>query len=732
MEAGLAETHSRRLRVGPLSVGALHRLLRERSGRTFGRQTLLRVHEHAGGNPFFALELARTLESEADPLRALPVPDTVEELVRERIGELPAASREALAFVAAAGTASTSLLGRAGLTAAALAPAFEAGILERDESAVRFTHPLLASVVYADLAAQSKHAHARIAALADDPLVRARHLALSHTSPDEAIAEMLDDAAAQARARGASQLAAELAEQAWRLTPADARTAFRRRALAAARAEHAAGEWTRSRSIAERLLAQTDSGRLRADALLLLAELTSVDEAVVLLERALAEAESRPELQVVIECRLAWATRFRDGYLRSLRHARAALELADALDDDGLRRRARTVHSILGWIVGAEETEPITVADLDLADVLGGERLVQEATLSLVNPNASPIGRDAVRQALEREHEEWRERDEPRAARALWCLSWVEFWAGRLEAAAAHAESAHDISTQYGLEVPQDHLPIALIALRRGRLEEARAHSERGLELARTQFGLHPPQHVAVLALASFRSGDLAKAAAGLAEADRQAARLGWGEPTIRWWCDEHVELLLELGRIDEAARVLDAWQRNAAHLGRRWVLAHCRRCHGLLAAARGNVDGALFELEQAITEHEAAADPFGHARALLALGVLARRNRQKRPAREAVEAALREFRTIGAAGWAARAGGELKAFGGRRREEGLTAAERRVADLVVEGRTNREIAAALFLAERTVASHLTRIYAKLGVRSRTELAHRLHIREPA
>ena len=118
--------------------------------------------------------------------------------------------------------------------------------------------------------------------------------------------------------------------------------------------------------------------------------------------------------------------------------------------------------------------------------------------------------------------------------------------------------------------------------------------------------------------------------------------------------------------------------------------------------------------------------DPFGSARALLALGVVRRRAvRSARPA-TAIEAALDGFESIGAAGWAAERARELGRIGGRTREEGLTAAERRVASLVAEGRTNREVAAALFLGERTVASHLTHIYAKLGVRSRTELARRL------
>jgi DNA-binding CsgD family transcriptional regulator len=83
-------------------------------------------------------------------------------------------------------------------------------------------------------------------------------------------------------------------------------------------------------------------------------------------------------------------------------------------------------------------------------------------------------------------------------------------------------------------------------------------------------------------------------------------------------------------------------------------------------------------------------------------------------------------FEHVGAAKWADRARAELGQLGGRRRAEGLTGAERRVAALVAEGRTNQEVAAALFLSERTVASHLTHVYAKLGVRSRTELARKV------
>ncbi len=726
LEQALGWGRVERLRVGPLSLGALHRLLREQIGRPFARQTLLRIHERSGGNPFFALELARALDEDVDPTQPLRVPETLEELVRARISGLPEPTRKALALASALGTTSWSLLARAGVATDALEPALRAQVIELQDGTIRFAHPLLSSVLYGDLGSQRRSVHERIAETVEDPLLRIRHLALSRDAPDADVAASLDEAARLASDRGASALAAELAEHALRLTPAGARDARHRRALAAARAQRAAGEWTRAGAIATDLLSRAGAGSLRAEALVLLAEVESVDRAVELLEEALGEATSRPALLSLIHCRLAWATRFRSGYVNALEHARAALELADDVDDDLLRRRARVVQGILGWIVGEAEAPELPARTEDFASALGGERLVQEATLAVANTFAPSITRDDARAFFEREHEESRERDEPRSARALWGLAWVEFWAGRWELAAEYAAHAHGIAIQYGLEVPQDHLPIAVIALHRGQLDLAREHSERALELAREQFTLHPPQHMAILGLVALGSGDAATALEWLGKADEQAAALGWREPSIRWWRGDHVELLLGLGRSAEAIRILDAWEADAARLGREWVLAQVTRCHGLVSAASGDVDRAASVLQQAVARHEAVGDPFGRARALLALGVVRRRARQKRPARDAIEAALEGFEMVGASGWATKARGELGRIGGRRRAEGLTAAERRVAALVAEGRTNQEVAAALFLGERTVASHLTHIYAKLGVRSRTELVRKL------
>jgi DNA-binding CsgD family transcriptional regulator len=727
IEQALGADRVRRVALGPLSVGAVHKVLRDRLGTPFPRQTLLRIHERSGGNPFFALELARVLDGDVDPLGELPVPSTLEELVRGRISSLPAATREALELASALGAAPELLLERAGVAVGVLEPAIAANVIEREDGVVRFTHPLLSSVLYRDLGDERRSLHGRLAQIVDEPLLRARQLALSTDAADAEIAGELDAAAVLAADRGASAAAAELAEHALRLTPDEDHDERRHRSLVAARAHHAAGEWTRARTIAAGLLAEPEIGGLRAEVLVLFAELESADRAAQLLEEALLESTGRPALQSRIHCRLAWAKRFKGGYVQALEHARAALALAESLDDVELRERAEVVLSVLGWIVGTEKTLRLPARAHDFATAVGGEQLVQEATLALVNTLAPSAGRGEARALLEREHREWRERDEARSARALWGLAWVEFWAGNWTLAAAHADDAYDIAIQYGLEVPQDHLPIAMIAVYRGQLELAREHSERALELAEAQFALHPPQHLAILGLVALLGGDAAGAESLFDRAHQQAGALGWGEPSIRWWSADHVELLLELGRTGDAVRVLDAWESDAARLGRDWVLAQATRCRGLVASAEADIDGASSLLQQAVARHEEVGDPFGRARALLALGVVRRRARQKRAARDTIRESLAGFELVGAAPWVERARKELGTIGGRTSERGLTAAELRVADLVSQGRTNREVAAALFLGERTVASHLTHIYAKLGVRSRTELARRLH-----
>ena len=719
LERSLPDERVERVTVEALSVGALHRILRDQLERTFARQTLLRIHERSGGNPFFALELARVLEPGGDPLAPLAVPDSLDELVRARIGGLPADTRDALALTAALGAPSESLLERAGVAADVLDPAVAAHVIERANGVVRFTHPLLSSVLYSDLLGDRRAVHARIAAIVDDPVVRARHLALSSEAPDPEIARVLDDAACDAGDRGAGALAAELAEHALRLTPPEARDDLHRRALAAARAHRTAGEWTRARAIANELLTTIGMGAPRAEVLLLLAEFESLGRAVELLEEASLEATSRPALQAAIQCQLAWSTRFTTGFDAALAHARASLELAGQVDDEALRVDALVMMTFFGSAVGDPEVTAYAERAHGIAAATGDARLLRKARLSLVD---TVDDNDLARVLLERAYEEAHERDELSAAEALYHLAWVELLAGRWELAAEYAERSYDLRTQYGLEVPWAHLPIAVVAAHRGRLALAREHSERSLKLGEEQIGRHTPVHLGTLGFVAAQSGDPQTAARWFAEADGVTTSLGWHEASRRWWVADHVEVLLALDRVNDADRVLAAWEAERRARDNR-TLAHVTRCRGLVASARGDVAKAAALLEVAVAQHEQAADSFGRARALLALGGVRRRLRQKRAAREAIAAALAGFEQLGAATWIEKARAELGQIGGRTRTVGLTPAERRVATLVAEGRTNREAAAALFLGERTVETHLTHVYAKLGVRSRSELA---------
>lgn len=151
-----------------------------------------------------------------------------------------------------------------------------------------------------------------------------------------------------------------------------------------------------------------------------------------------------------------------------------------------------------------------------------------------------------------------------------------------------------------------------------------------------------------------------------------------------------------------------------------------------MIAAARRDLEAAETAAVCALDEHERTEQPFDTARSLLVLGQVQRRRKQKRSARTSLERARDTFSTLGAPLWTRRVDDELARIGGRPpRPFELTTTERRVAELICEGRTNREVADALFMSPSTVHAHLKRIYPKLGVRSRTELAARLD-QEPA
>jgi DNA-binding CsgD family transcriptional regulator len=729
-EQALAPDSIERLAVGPLSVGAIQRLLRDRLDRRFPRPTLLRIHETSGGNPFYALELARVLRPDADPTRPLPVPQSLERLVSERLAGLPSATRRTLALASAVGRPSNELFSVAGVEDGALDAALSAGIVERVNGGIRFTHPLLASAVYQELSVSGRRrVHRTLAESVSDPVERTRHLGLSAEAPDPDIATALDAAAEVAVGRTAMAAAVELREHALRLTPAEAREDVHRRTIALARAHLTTANPRRAEALARDVLNRAEAGTPRAEALVLAADLApGIRNQIALHREALEQAGGDPMLQARIHRWLAAETRFSEGLLVAERHAQASLEIAEGLDDTALLAGALSMVANTHFHLGEPDALRLAERSYELAVTAGDPEVLAEVTQS-VSSTLLWTGRlNRARRLLEGFYAARKELDERAVAVTLWRLSLVEFYAGRFALAADYARRSWEISSLYTIEEEGTAgllYAIALIAAHRGELDLARKFAQRGLAAGERNLSFIP-YHDAVLGHVAYQQGGAPAAVEHFVAAERTRRAAGSLEPTPAWWRADHVEALLELGRIEEAVDVLHEWEADAARLGRDRVLAQATRCRGLVAAARGDVDEAVVTLEQAVAQHKAVGDPFGQARALLALGVARRRARKKRAAREAIEDAVAVFEKCGAAGWADKARAELGHIGGRTREEGLTPAEQRVAALVAEGRTNREVAAALFLGERTVETHLSHIYAKLGVRSRTELTRQL------
>jgi DNA-binding CsgD family transcriptional regulator len=307
-------------------------------------------------------------------------------------------------------------------------------------------------------------------------------------------------------------------------------------------------------------------------------------------------------------------------------------------------------------------------------------------------------------------------------------LGLVEFLAGRWEEAERYARDGNEIAAQTGQE-PQRLSTLAVLSLVnacRGNVQAARADAE--IVLGRAEvYGAMLARIIGSTAIGllelSLDHPDAAHRLLG--PLGEQLEEGGVREPGSAAFIPDEIEALIGLGRLDEAEVLLDRLERRARRLDRASALAAGGRCRGLLAAATGDLNSALTVLEQAMAEYERVPIPFERARTLLALGSTSRRAKRKRAARESLQEALTIFEELGARLWADKARAGLARIGGRApATEELTATERRVASLAAEGRSNKEIGAALFVTVKTVEANLSRIYAKLGVRSRAALAH--------
>jgi DNA-binding CsgD family transcriptional regulator len=718
-----------RIRLGPLSAGTLHRLIHDRLGVSLARPVLIRLHETSGGNPFFALELGRALMAigrDPAPDEPFPVPGNLRELVGRRLAALSGPTREALLAVAASAQPTQTLLPRA-----ALDEALDADVLVRDGEQVRFTHPLFASVLYADATRGERRAvHRRLMGLVADPEEAVRHLALATSEPDESVADRIEEAAVQTRGRGAPTAAAELMEQAVALTPPSAVVDRARRLVEAAEFHVDAGS-DRAKPLLELALPLTH-GDVRADALRLLGLYRRERDPAGAENAALGGALAHVENDAALETRILVAlVNPLYGHALDLlddapTFAKRAVELAERLGEPALLSSALAARAHLEFVLSRK----IPIDELDRAAELEQSSSPSKmlARLTLARDRIWIGQLDEARATLRGLYEEARVKGLRWEFATLSFLLDAETRAGNLRGAKELADQFVAIvrPTNRKLAEVTAALSRGLVLAWLGDVEGARRDADDAICIADfLGHGARVADSRWVRGFAELSLGDARTAHEYFAPAVDRVFRGGVQAPA------RHVALirdaadaLAELGRPDAIGPLIEWLDRDAENP---WARAAAAFSRGVAADASGIEEGALAGLAEAAELFGRLPLPLDGGRALLALGSAQRRARHKRDARVSLERARAIFDDRGAPLWAVKARRELARLGGRpRAAAALTASEQRVAELVAAGHTNKQVAAELYISPKTVEGHLSSIYAKLGVHSRLELAHKV------
>lgn len=695
-----------------------------------------------GGNPLALLELAATL-SEAErrglrPIRTpLPTGRRVEELFSRQVAGLPASTRRALGAAAALdGAGLDELLPALGLLELGeddLAPAEAAGVIAVHGTRVTFRHPLVRSAAYhAQPVRDRRAAHAALADVAADPRQRAWHRAQAASGRDETVAAALADAAEDALQRGGPAEAALTFARAAELSP-DAGAAARRR-LSAASAAHQAGNPDQALQLLA--LAETDlpddaltaARRLRA---LLTLRIGEIERAVRMLEQEsarLAPIDPAAAAQTLIVATPAYMYTGRNAEMLAFGERARALvgdhdpqiaELADVV--------VAMARSAQGTITDDDEvffdSPVIDPTSAQPAEIMLGctHGLMFRERYDRVGPRVEEHVAEARRSGA--------------AMRLIYPLALrAEFHhrTGRWPAAQADIAESIRLVDETGLEMLAAGHPIAiggLIAMDAGDLALGRERIELSGRLARRSGAdtvmLWVHWGLGRLALLE---GDPARAVEPLLEVVRGRDRTGWGETHIVLADGDLADALVLAGERDEAARQAQRMREVGDAMGRRYLQATAERLEGALAGD----DAFAAHFERALGHLDAVPVglPFERARIELALGRRLLAAGRAEEAREPLDRTLSTFERLGAAPWAALVREDVRRAGGRRSDEPvhaprevLSAQEWRVAQLVAEGMTNREVAGAMFLSPKTIEHHLSAIFRKVGVRSRTQLA---------
>jgi len=723
------------LLLGPLGIGSLRRMLSQ-TVTAISRPMLLRIHEVSGGNPLYAIELARGLaddERVATHPGGLPLPDSVQAAIEYRLESVTPEVVALLEAVSALGNTSVRELRQAlpeADTDVLLGEAEQQGLLIVEEDLrVRWVHPLVGSAVYSAMSPLVRRAlHARLAAAAVDPDVRARHLALCTDEADTAVADQLEEAADRARAREAFDLAADFAGHSVRLTPPSDDDAALRRSLAEIDDRAVAGELSRALRLADALVASLPAGPARCLALLERSYLEDddIDVGVSFLRRALEDAGDDELLRGRVLDHLGWTLAMFAGDLPAgLECKREAVALSEHVNDDLMTMSATAFLAYLEALAGsprpdlmarAVELEPRTGKPFMWTSprTLQAETRFWDGDLEGARAQFTEVHDETARTGTKIHH-----------PYSMFDLALVACAAGELGEAEALVhegiEAARDAEDTWGERLLL--YPLALAQAWLGRADRARESALRRLDEARAK-GERPGivRARSVLGLLALSEGDNDTAAGELAETAELVEEIGYQHPGAFPVLPDAIEALASSGQTKAAEELLARLERQSTAVGSAWALAACDRSRGAILLARGASDDAVAPLQRAGD----AFDELGYgpdaARAILLRGRALLRAGQRTQASDALADARGRFAAMGAALWEARAIDDLERAAPGRSAGELTPAETRIAALVAQGLKNREIGQALYMSVGTVEAHLTRTYRKLGIRSRSEL----------
>lgn len=703
----------KRLEVEPLSFGATRALLSARLQVALPRRVVRRLFEASQGNPLFALELGRALaergvgESDAD----LPLPRAVDDLFGARLQALSEPLHLLLLAVGLSGEIGLSELAQI-TVGAEIDEAVELGLLQREGQTIRAAHPLLAEAAKKrSSVSECRLTHARLASAVSDEILKARHIALAAEAQGHEIAAQLSAAAARARERGAFDQAAELAREALRLTP-DEDGELAERILVLAEYMTSVSELASVNQLLTDRLAELPPGNSRARAYVMLADCTDSFEATEkLLNRALTESV--------------------DVRLRGAVLAQKAVVMAVA----GVERlaSAETIADEAARLVGIGE-EPWVDHAVGWTRILRGRSLADLRVPAPSSPNLflSPQRLQAIGLAFRGQVGEAREiflglLSQADAFGDVFAETTFRLHLAELEVRAGNLEAALEVLDQLD-EAFMTPFSVArckaLIAAYRGDAdvaEHAAADVAADSEACSLRWNwLEALRASGIAALAAHRSADTA-----LREVWEHTQREGVLDPGAFPAGPDLVEALVALGEMDEARAVSERLAELSREQDHPWGLASVKRCRGLLGLASAYDEAAAALLREAADDYRALGLRFDEARSLLVLGRTLRRHRKWAAARETLERSIAAFEDMAAPAWAEQARAEVQRIAGRTRADAseLTPTERRVAELAAGGMSNKEIAAELVVSVYTVEKHLSHVYAKLGVHSRSKLA---------